>query len=1818
MTRLLSLLLLVVACCATLLAAATGTDKVRNSFRIISQTSDGWVLEYTPEPFSHTLIDVGGRPHILFSSAANLDGGVDHAGEPLLPIDVATLGVPPNARLHAELVDPVYETVSNQLVAPLPTYRLNDDQEIVAEYIKNEVAYSHNRFYPSKEIVVEPPAELRDQWIASVRVSPYMYNPATKVLRRLVRATLNIRLESATDAPLQIQPSVPVPDPFFEHTYEGTILNYEQARGWRVGRAQTQFRPSIDPTRDWFETGKYYYKIPIAEDGWYKVTKEQLVAAGAIPSQIDVPTMKMFYRGTQIPIVVRPDTSVEFYGRRNAGDSTYTDFFTDTSAYWLTWGGTPGLRFTLSHVDSIPPISSASSATVTRHFEKNEWYFQGTTAADIINIETVPGEGWAWGTPPEWFYPNATREYAFTLDSVESVDTTSTLLATIRVRLVSTTLNYATPNHHARFWLLDSTSLFGVMDPWLLGEVTFAGRTSVVYTVSFPHFYLRNGTNILRIQSIPTGASTNQFYLDWFEVDYSRQLRPQSNQLSFPVAAQTAPARTTFRASGFTSPQIEVFDIPTRRAITSVQITPAGGGYEIAFRDSVQSARLYTVVADGGARPVPYVRRKMFSDIRVNPQGADYLVITHRDFLSAAQHLAAHRQGVNGVRTKVIDVDEIYDEFNYGITNGTKLKAFIKHAYDFWPAPRPTYLLLFGDASWDHHRFYATSININYVPSYGVPVTDNWFVTFHPDTTAMPSMLVGRLPVRNSHEARETIIKMIGYDNYQLSEWNKNFLFITGGNDPGEQSLFNAYSEFMISTKILPTPIGGAPFRVYKTTRGAIDGEHKARLKDLVRSGLVFMNFIGHSGGRIWGVDIGPPGELENTDGKLPFVASTSCNVGGFGDPSSNVLAEEFVLAEHRGAIAAWASSTLGYPGYGKDLTNEFLQGLRDSIRSLGALTTNARIKMLRLYGFDYIAVSTVHTNNLIGDPLSRFALPLQPELAVTPQQMQPSSPTPSVNDTLVLVKVRFNNFGLVPSDSVGVTVTDTYNGQTTTLVNDLKLPPTRQADSITVQWRAMEQVGPHTLTTRLDPENRIAEVNEVNNIATREVYIHANAVSVVSPIRNMVVQPGVQRLVVTSPIGVDSLGFTYEFELDTVDTFDSPGLIRSGAIAPTAVTGEWLTPPLGNNQVYFWRARTRYPTTLGNWVESSFSTASDAPTVPTVRWRERTAKQFRREGLTQLMATDSGVTIAATPPINLYVRSVGTRYNQTAEYYSIIKVNEQQIRGYWFEPGVGSSYLAMRLDDFTGVPDFRTFNTSAFPPDSGLAHARRMLAFINETPVGNYLAFSVIFDGATGVTESLKVALEQLGSTRIRQVLPYMSYVLVVRKGASGPGMPALESLTNDTAVVSMSVPNLYSRGHGSITTLPMFIAPSWLSLGWRTSGPPTTDAQLALVGVRPAGTVDTLRIFPRDSTDIDLSFLNIPTSGERYKALQTAALLSTSDATVTPALREWWMDVVAPADLAVSARTIAGDEPSLTRNIQVTVYNIGFQDSDSSNVVLSVYDRQNRARQVATVPVLPIARGTSRTIVIPMSTQTLGRRVTVQATVVPAKRAKDLVWENNTAYYTFDNIIALNRGELKVYVDGVQIMEGDYVSATPSFTLRIPEQSEGPPAVTQAKLLVDNQLAGEWQSAALVPSSTEAPTFTPQLADGYHQLRFSVLRVNAFGDVDTMEHTVGVNVLHASRIMQMYNYPNPFSQETSITFMLTGSVPPEELVLRIFTIAGRKIREIVVPSHLLRVGFNRILWDGRDTDGDEVANGYYLYQVTIKGAGFAQTEIQKLAKLR
>ena len=83
----------------------------------------------------------------------------------------------------------------------------------------------------------------------------------------------------------------------------------------------------------------------------------------------------------------------------------------------------------------------------------------------------------------------------------------------------------------------------------------------------------------------------------------------------------------------------------------------------------------------------------------------------------------------------------------------------------------------------------------------------------------------------------------------------------------------------------------------------------------------------------------------------------------------------------------------------------------------------------------------------------------------------------------------------------------------------------------------------------------------------------------------------------------------------------------------------------------------------------------------------------------------------------------------------------------------------------------------------------------------------------------------------------------------------------------------------------------------------------------------------------------------------------------------------------------------------------------------------------------------------------------------------------------------------------------------------------------------------------------------------------------------------------------------------DTYFTFEFYSDKNPPDCRIKIYTVAGRLVKELTAP---VRVGFNQIYWDGRDNDGDVMANGIYLYKVILQDPSHTETSIQKLAILR
>jgi hypothetical protein len=98
---------------------------------------------------------------------------------------------------------------------------------------------------------------------------------------------------------------------------------------------------------------------------------------------------------------------------------------------------------------------------------------------------------------------------------------------------------------------------------------------------------------------------------------------------------------------------------------------------------------------------------------------------------------------------------------------------------------------------------------------------------------------------------------------------------------------------------------------------------------------------------------------------------------------------------------------------------------------------------------------------------------------------------------------------------------------------------------------------------------------------------------------------------------------------------------------------------------------------------------------------------------------------------------------------------------------------------------------------------------------------------------------------------------------------------------------------------------------------------------------------------------------------------------------------------------------------------------------------------------------------------------------------------------------------------------------------------------------------------------------------------------------------------------LRDIYNYPNPFRNRTTFTFQqnLNQTI---DVRIKIYTVSGRLIREIEQKG--MNEKYVKVDWDGRDEDGDEIANGTYLYKIIVKTTDgkYTNSALGKLAVIR
>jgi hypothetical protein len=450
----------------------------------------------------------------------------------------------------------------------------------------------------------------------------------------------------------------------------------------------------------------------------------------------------------------------------------------------------------------------------------------------------------------------------------------------------------------------------------LAGTINFAIQDAATQTFSFPVSWLLEGDNIVKLvpTACPCPPGHDSSLLDYVSISYPHSFRADNDSLQFSVKSTLAA-----RIDGFTNQNIRVLDISDPANVQAVHpiFENSGVGFAMTILPAGRTkGRRLVALPDTQLSQPESLTLNTPSTLNLASNGADLVIISYKDFIPALAPLVSQRQS-QGFNTVVCDVEDIFDEFSYGVHTPQAIRDFLARANTIW-ATHPRYVLLVGDASYDPRNYQGFG-KFDFLPTKLLDTgfrgqdtaletaSDDWLTDFDGDGIA--DISIGRLPVRTLAEANLVVGKVV---NYSPSNPPQSALLVADAQG-------SYYFDFEAANNQIATllPASLTKQKVYRAQEPS-DAQTHTDIINHFNLGQALVVYSGHGNTNIWGGSIFSTDDaMALTNGnKLPFVVVMDCLNGFFTVPqaSGQSLAEALVKAPSGGAVASFASSGLTIP----------------------------------------------------------------------------------------------------------------------------------------------------------------------------------------------------------------------------------------------------------------------------------------------------------------------------------------------------------------------------------------------------------------------------------------------------------------------------------------------------------------------------------------------------------------------------------------------------------------------------------------------------------------------------------------------------------------------------------------------------------------------------------------------------------------------------------------------------------------------------------------------------------------------------------------
>lgn len=708
------------------------------------------------------------------------------------------------------------------------------------------------------------------------------------------------------------------------------VLNFDVAKNWAKSASQNR----LGKTEDSVLSSGTWYRFECSNEGIYRIDRSMLSQLGIDAAGVDPRTIKIYNNGgyqlpesilsekpedlveTAIQIVGETDGSFDnddfilFYGRSvnfweySSSERSITrnkNQFSKHNYFWITSGGTTGKRMT-GKTSVTASANHTQTTSLAHRFIEKDIINIGETGRDMFGEKFTP-------TSPEKTYltkldgivPESTINYKFRF--ANKGETTSLLS-------ISET--------GAEIYSRNMTRVYGTY------TIAIEHRGTASYTGS-----LAEDRSNLKIRASITGQS-NEIFMDYMDIVYTKELRAIQDSLLFFSNGNSGVVR--YELNNFSNSSIAVYDITDYANVSIIDnASISGGNYSFQANETSSAAsKYYGLLSSAYQTPINFEQVES-SNLRGDLAGAELIIITHPTFSEYANEFRTYRSTsqYNSVSAKVIDVNDIYNEFSGGSLDPAAIRNFLQFAYENWNTT-PFYVSLFGDGNYDYYD--VQGLNENFIPSYQNTQSLHEINSFPSDdfyvrisgNDLKSDLAIGRFNIKTAENAETILNKIRQYEeDPERSLW-KNVVTLVADDGPtthgddgnthtsqSERLANNVVPGYFIEDKIYlvtyPTVISGSGRRKPDVNRAIVDA---------VNQGTLMLNYIGHGNPEKWADE-----QVFTTDASIPqlqnekyfFLTAATCDYGKY-DQVEAQSAAEIMMNMENGSIGALTAVRLFIP----------------------------------------------------------------------------------------------------------------------------------------------------------------------------------------------------------------------------------------------------------------------------------------------------------------------------------------------------------------------------------------------------------------------------------------------------------------------------------------------------------------------------------------------------------------------------------------------------------------------------------------------------------------------------------------------------------------------------------------------------------------------------------------------------------------------------------------------------------------------------------------------------------------------------------------